>query len=121
MKTTELMLGDYVCLERDTECNSPLRVESLTIANNMVNTSDEEWWYGEYIIPIPITEEMLWLNGIKNLFGRPWYQRYNGHYQIVYETDLGTQMRILVDYVHELQHALRLCGLNELADNWKVG
>ena len=23
-------------------------------------------------------------------------------------------------YVHELQHALRLCGLNELADNFKV-
>ena len=23
-------------------------------------------------------------------------------------------------YVHELQHALRICGLNELADNFKV-
>ena len=23
-------------------------------------------------------------------------------------------------YVHEMQHALRLCGLNELADNFKV-
>lgn len=25
-----------------------------------------------------------------------------------------------VKYVHELQHALRLCGLNELADNFKI-
>ena len=25
-----------------------------------------------------------------------------------------------IDYVHELQHALRLCGLNELADNFKI-
>ena len=25
-----------------------------------------------------------------------------------------------LQYVHELQHALRLCGLNELADNFKV-
>ena len=24
------------------------------------------------------------------------------------------------NYVHQLQHALRLCGLNELADNFKV-
>ena len=25
-----------------------------------------------------------------------------------------------LQYVHELQHALRLCGLNQLADNFKV-
>ena len=25
-----------------------------------------------------------------------------------------------LQYVHELQHALRLCGLNELADNFKI-
>ena len=25
-----------------------------------------------------------------------------------------------IDFVHELQHALRLCGLNEIADNFKV-
>ena len=29
-------------------------------------------------------------------------------------------LRINVFYVHELQHALRLCGLNELADNFKI-
>ena len=27
---------------------------------------------------------------------------------------------IKIRYVHELQHALRLCGLNELADNFKI-
>ncbi len=25
-----------------------------------------------------------------------------------------------INYVHELQHALRLCGLTDLADNFKV-
>lgn len=30
----------------------------------------------------------------------------------------GINLRL--QYVHELQHALRLCGLNELADNFKV-
>ena len=29
-------------------------------------------------------------------------------------------LRINVFYVHELQHALRLCGLDELADNFKI-
>lgn len=27
---------------------------------------------------------------------------------------------IAIEYVHELQHALRLCGLNDLADNFKI-
>ncbi|MBQ0088527.1 MAG: hypothetical protein KBT27_04250 [Prevotellaceae bacterium] len=27
---------------------------------------------------------------------------------------------IQIKYVHELQHALRLCGLNDLADNFKI-
>lgn len=30
----------------------------------------------------------------------------------------GINLRI--KYVHELQHALRLCGMNDLADNFKV-
>lgn len=37
--------------------------------------------------------------------------------------DLGTMYESMIhnlQYVHELQRALRLCGLNELADNFKV-
>ena len=38
-------------------------------------------------------------------------QRFNRHLEFVWCDTL---------YVHELQQALRLCGLNELADNFKV-
>lgn len=38
-------------------------------------------------------------------------QRFNRHFEFIWNDTL---------YVHELQHALRLCGLNELADNFKV-
>ena len=38
-------------------------------------------------------------------------QRFNRHLEFFWNDTL---------YVHELQHALRLCGLNELADNFKV-
>lgn len=37
--------------------------------------------------------------------------------------DWGTMYESMIynlQYVHEFQHALRLCGLNELADNFKV-
>lgn len=32
----------------------------------------------------------------------------------------GPKISMNIQYVHELQHALRLCGLNNLADNFKV-
>ena len=38
-------------------------------------------------------------------------QRFNRHLNFLWNDTL---------YVHELQHALRLCGLDELADNFKV-
>ena len=38
-------------------------------------------------------------------------QKFNRHLNFVWNDTL---------YVHELQHALRLCGLNELAGNFKV-
>ena len=39
-----------------------------------------------------------------------------------YENSDGEYADILVPckYVHQLQHALRLCGLDELADNFKI-
>lgn len=33
---------------------------------------------------------------------------------------LSTYNKIEFKYVHQLQHALRLCGLDELADNFKI-
>lgn len=38
-------------------------------------------------------------------------QKFNKHLRFVWNDTL---------YVHELQRALRLCGLNELADNFKI-
>lgn len=38
-------------------------------------------------------------------------QSFDRHLSLVYNNEV---------YVHELQHALRLCGLNELADNFKL-
>lgn len=92
--------------------------------------------------PIPLTEEILKANGFTTdndhtLKGSCIYHRLCGKYEdykvivrllngwVKIESfddrwhtllDLAIQPR----YVHELQHALRLCGLNELADNFKV-
>ena len=65
--------------------------------------------------PIPITPEILEKNeDVKSL-------------TMFSKNEQGTDCLALIYipvinlyYVHELQHALRLCGLNELADNFKL-
>ena len=37
-----------------------------------------------------------------------------------YEKGLYADIIIPIKYVHQLQHALHLCGLDELADNFKI-
>lgn len=97
-----------------------------------------------YFDPIPITPEILEKNGWEKgnshtLLGANTYRlnidykgfdytlaykfpphqylcfdSYDEMYYRLYET------KILPKYVHELQHALRLCKLTELADNFKI-
>lgn len=89
--------------------------------------------------PIPLTEEILEMNGFEiyehgDPIGCLWYIK--GTTMLFEATSLPTRfwykwtmadgshtprMGILsVQYVHELQHALRLCGLINLADNFKI-
>lgn len=81
--------------------------------------------------PIPLTPEILEKNGFETKFG---YSKYNDEddFFLITWNEISHHLRIRtfdndcaldkdhIDYVHELQHALRLCGLNDLADNFKV-
>ena len=95
------------------------------------------------ISPIPLTTEILEKNGwiqckyetckslyeykglhlrhtmIKRSNGR-WVANVNGNVEKFHDEYTHSFLRINVFYVHELQHALRLCGLIDLADNFKV-
>ena len=88
--------------------------------------------------PIPLTIEILEKNGfIYESDGLTWYDgihdkehlyvycpiRRNGNVRKI--EICSTRCHYFVElekeyYVHELQHILRLCGLNELADNFKI-
>lgn len=98
--------------------------------------------------PIPITENVLRLNGFVDAkfgYGRHCLRiegskedsNITKYYRVEYHPsgcyppapDLEKFVEIMLNvgsirlncyYVHELQHALRLCGLNELADNFKT-
>ena len=83
----------------------------------------------EDIKPIPITAEILEKNGwyvplLKSWWEHPdiafWMKAYtDGTFELMIDEDSDISF-CTIHYVHELQHALRLCGLSELADNFKV-
>ena len=85
-----------------------------------------------FVFPIPLTAEILEKNfgRVKNVCDG--YDEWTIEIEpnsswwllsITKEVDEGYEYNIdsfPIHYVHELQRALRLCGLNELADNFKV-
>lgn len=149
MDVKELMIGDIVmatayCEYEDGDdgyTKFPVRIDGIFNYNNIdinewniaASSIQEGLDYESYddFEPIPLTAEILELNGFRKI-GDGYVTIYNG-LNICYcpnghQSDdfkwylsIGYHMPwIKPIYVHELQHALRLCGLGELADNFKV-
>lgn len=138
MEITDLQINDWVYDKSFTPSNFPCRIYSI---EGRYPRRDKDFndkplidvWVGdgflsshiENIEPIPLTAEILVKNGInggvwEDLYGHTLLIKNNrltylfdGHKRL----DLPYNRSI---YVHELQHALKLCGLNDLADNFRV-
>lgn len=136
MKATDLMIGDWVLLN-----GNPLKIQAIDslgaeiVANgDLFCIKEDRWAYtADKIDSIPLTPEILEKNGF--VFDSDFWTisnpRYNNVRMVRYcsideevtDAFLGHwafDENYAIDYVHELQHALRLCGLNELANNFKV-
>lgn len=117
MKASELMLGDWVL---DTRTKNPLRVNPF-----MAEMEVPEWE------PIPLTPEILEKNGFnKGDIIEPEDEIYcvelfNIHYDNeerkfwvcnFFESEYGTweiSDLFQIKHVHQLQHALKLCGIDK--------
>ena len=128
MKAAELMIGDWLryspkSISLNNNYGGQYRVEgvsqdtiSLGAKNYRFVVSDKE------IDSIPLTSEILEKNGWWFDVEDTWWhnevnftiEKWNGRFQCY---DIN---QIKLNSVHELQHALRLCGLDELADNFKI-
>ena len=135
MKLTDLAILDWVLIN-----NTPHKIQAIDSIDDEILADDELYYVGEdrchsedKIEGIPITPEILEKNGF--VFDCDFWTianpRYNNVRMVRYcsidedATDafLGHwafDENYAIDFVHELQHALRLCGLNEIADNFKV-
>lgn len=128
MEAKELMIGDLVNL-----CYRDLTLKVIgfdsmkyTILVKIQDNFKLQISYHEREIkPIPLTEEMLKLNGFVD---EEWYKgidytsKDDGWFVIDIESEGNVTgvITMWIRYVHELQHALRLMGRTELADNFKV-
>lgn len=144
MKATDFMIGDLVCYDGDTDYECPVKVDGVSV--NDISLEEDGFLGGieEMIRPIPLTEDILKVNGYKSHS----FPNYDPYYRFIQLEDgqpmsdarvvdatfreegilvyLRTDFyacyvgKAFVKYVHEFQHALRLCGFNDMADNFKV-
>ena len=124
MKARELQIGDW--LHYIGKFNAfPFKVESIT--KNKVGYYAEPNDHRMYYLslsdcePIPLTPEILENNGFVFMTGL-WYLRTKERkpIQIVFKDNNvitlsinATPVPIGLKYVHQLQHALRLCGIKK--------
>lgn len=119
MKATDLMIGDWVIrkghskeqmyiISIDDVCDTvQLDLDGIAIRDKIFN-----------IEPIPLTSEILEKNGFE---GKQFYgELLCGGWQIMCDckrlaarSEDGWLINITCENVHELQHALRLCGIDK--------
>lgn len=112
MKAHELMIGDWVRMRLS--FGTQWYIDKVGVIN-----PENELEYE----PIPLTEEMLKANGFE--YDDLDYEWYHDKFPALYkgENDFYKYYdghEIHYKFVHQLQHALRLFGLNDMADNFKV-
>ena len=127
MKLTDLAILDWVLIN-----NTPHKIQAIDSIDAEILADDELYYVGEdrchsedKIEGIPITPEILEKNGWKE--AEYWHEYQDGEniIQCCLPDMRGRINGIEIEnfkceYVHQYQHLLRLCGLNELADNFKV-
>ena len=135
MKAEELMIGDYFFVEKDNLCirkgtvveirgiNADDRLEAKNLIGSVhCRPLDPFQFEGgiwlDYLEPIPLTPEILEENGFvynESPFVQSWEQfglslHLGGD---GYRINCGQNVAMVIDSVHQLQHALRLCGINK--------
>lgn len=132
MKLTDLAILDWVLIN-----NTPHKIQAIDSIDAEILADDELYYVGEdrchsedKIEGIPLTPEILEKNGFIKVnsqrydYGSPdndCYVKVNPKKNMIHVNGRNANSNLYShSFVHELQRALRLCGLNELADNFKV-
>jgi len=114
MKATELMIGDWVYKTEESLKRGIYYSAHQIQSQDFINDG-----FFDMCHPIPLTAEILEKNPkvyyLCSLHLNTEESAVNG-----FALKVGANCIMGINSVHELQHALRLFGLNDLADNFKV-
>lgn len=116
MKAKDLMIGDFVLFD-----GAPAEVGLLSDFDTEIvlfrigaDTPCAEIWDGDdEVVGIPLTDEILKKNFPEPTDGLTWFPEEGGFNCHTYMPICEINAFGLFKYVHELQHALRLCGINK--------
>lgn len=125
MKATELMIGDWVIGKKWREL--PFQITRINDGGKFIygktgNSTVGPVFFDE-LEPIPLTREILEMNGFTENYRYDdlSYIQSNGAVTGTHiNGENGEMEEMYFKYVHEVQNALRLCGLNDLADIFKL-
>lgn len=133
MKVTELMIGDYVKFKDDIYIFEEISAQGwvhLIYPDTGIRVNIISDYIIDLLEPIPLTPEILKANGFEqNINYEDDYSfedttiifKHNNKYLFTASINGSKGMLYLcANYVHELQHAFKICGLNELANNLKL-
>ena len=115
MRAEELMIGDWV-VQDDNLCNERLCKVTGIFEHYLVEVTGEKLPLHEsHIKPIPLTKDILEANGFC-LFDDAfwWYKDFRITLSSSKAFTLVCGRTISFKYVHELQHAMRLCGIDKV-------
>ena len=120
MKTTVLMIGDWM-RHANGKCYQVTRIDGLSDGNvHFACGTPHLWEYNNKFEPIPLTDDILKANGFILAKGKAVieeigcaiiyvkYERLDEDWMLNYGDSLWP-----IKYVHELQHALRLCNIEK--------
>lgn len=131
MKANELMIGDWVFGTRIKANVKVVAIDSERQLQDIIGSvrvlSDDNSFgtWAQYLEPIPLTAEILEKNGEfgKTLIGETIYRmggddycvrKIGERYSFIRCAEYGASWWLFdIRYVHELQHALCLCGIDK--------
>lgn len=130
MKANDLMVGDLLRVNSDNTCITKDTIVTVRAIDEDIRQAShigcafcsplddrqigEEIWC-DYLDPIPLTPEILEKNELLDIAHSEYYVRYDRHDEEWYFIYYGSfaEMKVSITAVHELQHCLKLCGIDK--------
>ena len=126
MKANELMIGDWVKIKGHLDYDKVREIARDESMQWYISFACSATLFRAYEFePIPLTYENLKKNGWEDAEFCCEYQNGNTFIQAHLPDMRGRINGVKIEYfqceyVHQYQHLLRLCGLEEFADNFKI-